>query len=87
MPLDQIDLARVALALLALTELSEGQYVLIRAGRRAPDQTRQWRINVRAQGHEHTSTALDRGDPAQALLLAMDRALQWLRGVQARRHT
>lgn len=84
MPLDQIDLARVALSLLALTELSDEQYVLIRSGRRPHDEARQWRINVRAHGREHTATARIDGDSTQALLHALDRAVQRLRAVRAR---
>ncbi len=65
----------------AASALSTGGYVLIRQGEDRESRVKQWRVNVRYKDMEHTATAtpaLDR-NPFPALVLAMDRAVQWLR--------
>jgi hypothetical protein len=58
--------------LLAVTSLSAGNYVLIRTGVRRQDDQDQWRINVRTEHREWTTTG-------NTLLLALARALAKLK--------
>ena len=73
----------------AASALSEGGYVLIRHSREKDGRFSEWRVNVRLGEMEHTSTsqtqglARNRPDTFGALVLAMDRAVQWLRGALA----
>ena len=68
--------------------LSEGGYILIREGSTIGNRIKQWRINVRCGDMEHTSSSQatldkDKVDTFEGLTLAMDRAVQWLRGARA----
>ena len=79
---------RLSALLLTATELSEHGYVLIRWSSRISSQRNclQWRINVRWHGHEHVATATPETegmDRTPALVLALDRAVQWLQAAQA----
>lgn len=86
---ERIAVHRLAWLVLSATELSEQGYVLIRWSGRISTQRHymQWRVNVRWHGHEHVATATpdtEQVDRAPALLLALDRAVQWLRACHAR---
>lgn len=71
-----VDIDRLAFLLIAVTDLSDGGYVLIRSAM----ERSLWRINVRAKGVEHTATAKSEKpkDRWPSLMLALDRAMQWL---------
>ena len=89
------DVRRLAYLLLAATELSTGGYVLIRYARHVEGRTDEkksdhWRVNVRFGEIEHTSSAqvVHRARAGvqrwQPLILALDRAVQWLSTSTAR---
>jgi hypothetical protein len=85
---ERIDADRLAWLVFSATELSEHGYVLIRWATKRTSQIncQQWRVNVRWHGHEHTSTATPETesiDKTPALVLALDRAVQWLRAACA----
>ena len=65
---DPLDLQRIGLMLLAAADMSTHHYVLVRRTRRGA-----WRVNVMHGNYQHVSSSRD------SLLLALDRALVWLR--------
>lgn len=79
---------RLGLMTLAVVDMSEGGFVLIRTGarmRRAAGLTRELRVDVRSDGKQHTARskcpALDDMDgvvAAEAITQALDRAREWL---------
>jgi hypothetical protein len=93
--MNESDLKRISMLLLAATELSTGGYVLLRRATRpeaedATERAGHWRVNVRLDTMEHTSRAKILARPGanpqkwQALCLALDRSVQWLRAAKAR---
>lgn len=90
-----VDVRRLAYLFLAASELSTGGYVLVRYARHVEGQAGEkkhdhWRVNVRFGEIEHTSSAqvVVRARAGaqrwQPLLLALDRAVQWLSTSTAR---
>jgi hypothetical protein len=73
--LDATDPQRLGFLLLTATDLSTDRYVLVRYS----TVTKEWRVNVRYHTLEHTAAS------GTSLVVAMDRAWQWLRAAHVQR--